>query len=122
MLCGNCGHKMRPGEEVCSICGTELGHAPPKKGSDPSLYKKNLKSEARAVLISVFLPGMGIYYAGRVKGAVYFFWFVVMSVILFFIPFGHIVILLGWLFLIYKSYETVRNYNHYLMTNGRPPW
>jgi len=122
LFCGNCGHEMRPGEEVCSICGTEPGYAPPENGPDPSLYKKNLKSEAGAVLISAVLPGMGILYAGRAKGALYFIGFVILSMMMYLVPLGFVIIFLGWLFLIYKSYETVRSYNSYLMTNGRPPW
>ncbi len=122
MFCSNCGHEMKPDEGACEICGTKAGHTPQTGNPNPSNYKMNIKSEVLAILISVLLPGLGILYAGQAKGVIYFFGFVIFSVIMFFLPLGFIFVFLGWLFLIYKSYETARNYNRYLMTNGHPPW
>lgn len=113
---------MKPDEGVCEICGTKAGYAPPVRNAGSSSYKMNMKSEALAILISVLLPGLGILYAGQAKGLLYFFGFIIFSAIMFFVPLGFILVFLGWLFLIYKSYETARDYNRYLMTNGHPPW
>jgi hypothetical protein len=113
---------MNPDEGTCEICGTKAGHAPPARDTDPSGYKRNMKSEALAILISALLPGLGILYTGQAKGLLYFLGFIIFSAIMFFVPLGFVLVFLGWLFLIYKSYETARNYNRYLMTNGHPPW
>lgn len=81
------------------------------------------KSELIAILISVFLPGLGVLYAGQAgRGLMFFIGFAILSAILLFIPLGILLILLGWLYLIYASYRTAVEYNRYLMTNGRAPW
>ena len=71
-FCPNCGKETAPGAVFCASCGRPLQGMPQVPPYlQPSYYSR--KEEAIAAILSLFIPGVGQMYVGRiVRGIIIF--------------------------------------------------
>lgn len=81
-FCSSCGETIKKDAEICPECGVSQDGGSENQQKDPGI----------AALISLFIPGIGHYWAGNESHGIYWFlgtsiWYVVMFVG-FFLVFG----------------------------------
>ena len=106
MFCPHCGAENSDSATFCSKCGRTFG-TEIEKNTKSVKSNGNSKSMFLAMLLSFFLTGIGIAYAGNVKkGLVYFAIGIVLSILNSYVSsiFG----LFMFIFLIYALYATYK--------------
>lgn len=106
MFCPHCGAENSDSATFCSKCGKTFGTEIEKstKSSNGS------KSMFLAMLLSFFLTGIGIAYAGNVKkGLIYFGIGIILSILNMYVSsiFG-IFVFVFWIFALYVTYKEVK--------------
>lgn len=100
--CSNCGYKLGSDFKFCPNCGNNI-NAPVKT---QSVILKKEKSMILAVILSIFLPGLGQIYLGLDnKGAILLVAYVV-SAILILLIIGFILVIIIW---IWALIDTIRS-------------
>ena len=123
-FCPNCGSQVRDGVKFCDKCGTQMpAVANNQNNSNNSnlnvanymAYKSSEKSMGVAILISFFLTGLGIVYAGNVeKGLIFFIGtFLTNLICLFIFPpvIFYIIALILWIAGLILTYNEVNEAN-----------
>lgn len=100
--CTNCGYKLSGDFKFCPNCGNNINA--PVKTQNVALKKE--KSMLLAVILSIFLPGLGQIYLGLDnKGAILLVAYVV-SAILILLIIGFILVIIIW---IWALVDTIRS-------------
>lgn len=118
-FCDKCGHELKnENAKFCDKCGTELKF---KTNLQNNIANQNIpidvneKSMALAMIISFFLTGLGIAYAGNiVKGVGYFLGYLVIILIISLIFTGIIISLINiiiWIIGLVLTYQEVNEVN-----------
>ena len=116
-FCPECGNQLKDGVKFCDRCGSQVlsdSTSPNDDMTNLMLYKANEKSMIKALIISVFLPGLGIAYAGDTgKGVLYFVATIIIDVIGFFTLgiFNFIVSIPLWAGGLYLTHNEVEEVN-----------
>lgn len=109
MFCPHCGAENSDSATFCSKCGKTFGTETEK--SNKSVKSNNCsKSMFLAMILSFFLTGIGIAYAGNVKkGLVYFVIGIILSYLYSYVGgvFG-IFVFVFWIFALYATYKEVK--------------
>ncbi len=102
MFCENCGKEIPDNATFCSHCGFQIKNKVVKKAS-------NEKNMILALIISFFLTGLGIVYAGEKKKGIILF---VVALILYIIgravPILAVIAILIWAYALYETYNQVK--------------
>ena len=111
MFCQNCGKEIPDDATFCTHCGSKGGKNPNVDKTQKTLT--NNKNMIVALVISFFLVGLGIFYAGNKKKGIILF----IVGLIFYILGGGIAIfaVIGLLIWAYALYET---YNEVKIANG----
>ena len=118
-FCPDCGSQLRGDVKFCDKCGAQIQPATSSQNSGAANYmnyKAAEKSMATAMLISFFITGLGIAYAGNTEKGLIFFAvsFVTNLICLFlFIPIlFFIVAFVLWAVGLYLTYNEVNEVNN----------
>jgi TM2 domain-containing membrane protein YozV len=94
--CSKCGNQMREGSQFCDRCGTSLHPGGPgpyqQSGYSGNQYSatftmpRDEKEPIIAVILSIFLPGVGQMYVGKVLRGVLILLFLLIFSVLSFLP------------------------------------
>lgn len=131
MYCRNCGKEIPEGGRFCPECGCIVTDSPAESAApsvrtdavDPGMTC-NKRSEDLALLMSLFITGLGHIYVGKAgKGVALLIAQILCSalgVITLFTWVGSVIL---WFYGMYDSYALAKQYNTYVMShNGQPPW
>lgn len=127
-FCPECGNQLKDGMKFCDKCGSQVGVASASPNDDTAnflMYKANEKSMIKAMLISCFLPGLGIAYAGDTgKGVLYFAATIIIDIIgLFTLGIFNFIVSIplwaGGLYLTYKEVDEVNERNARVYMSNR---
>ena len=121
-FCPDCGSQIRDGVKFCDKCGAQVQTQAPSNQAVSNdgavnymMYKSTEKSIGIALLISFFLTGLGMVYAGNTeKGLIYFVCaFIINFMMLMFLrpPLFFIISLLIWITGMVLTYLEVKQYN-----------
>jgi len=93
--CSKCGNQMREGSQFCDRCGTSLqpgGPGPYQQPVYPNQYSatftmpRDEKEPIIAVILSIFLPGVGQMYVGKLLRGILILLFLPIFSVLAFLP------------------------------------
>lgn len=125
--------------KFCPVCGNPPPPPSPAQQNpppQPNVYYQNnyyqnnppisvdQKSEALAIVLSVLIAGVGQMYLGKVgRGVGILIGLIILAVIgIVTLGIGYILGIILFIWQIIDAYNLCRQYNRYLLQNGRPPW
>jgi len=120
-FCSKCGKAVTEEMNVCPNCGNVLRITP------TSRVTVGTKNPGVAAVLSLFIPGLGQIYSGRIgRGLLMLFVVVPLSAILALFFFWLLIPLLlplaVWIWNIFDANNICKEYNRRLMETGNPPW
>lgn len=93
--CFNCGHELGGDYKFCPFCGYNLK---PENSSNNKTFNTNKnKNMILAIILSVFLPGLGQIYLGLDHKGSLFLIFYVLSAILILVLIGFLLVIVIWI-------------------------
>ena len=117
-FCDKCGSKLKDNAKFCDKCGSEVKFTPNTQNTSntPNIpIQVEEKSMAIAMIISFFLTGLGICYAGNTeKGLMIFLVSIIFGILSVFIFKHGIFTLIGigiWIVGLVLTYQEVENMN-----------
>lgn len=127
MYCPNCGEGLPDGAAFCPHCGgkipgpgaTSTGYSPSGQSDTcvddvcgPTAVPREPRVEWVAVVLSLFITGLGTMYAGDVKrGAILLVLQIVFSVATLILPFLFFIPVILWIAGMVDGYMSVQRYN-----------
>lgn len=119
MICENCGTENPNNARFCRKCGKTFVIV---DGNSSGIVKKE-KNMILAVVISFFLAGLGIAYAGNIKkGALIFTVFILLVISGIISPFFRVAAILLWAYALYLTYVEVEIANDVSNPNLSQDW
>ncbi|RPF50728.1 zinc ribbon protein [Methanobrevibacter gottschalkii DSM 11977] len=103
MFCEKCGKEIPDNTRFCSNCGNQI-----KKPNNKITEEKNMYL---ALFLSIFLMGLGIYYAGNKKKGIILFIFILISNRMRKFQIFIIIAIILWIYAIYETYIDVKRAN-----------
>ena len=117
-FCDKCGSKLKDNAKFCDKCGSEVKFTPNTQNTSntPNIpIQVEEKSMAIAMIISFFLTGLGLCYAGNTeKGLMIFLVSIIVSILSIFIFKHRIFSLINigiWIVGLILTYQEVENVN-----------
>ncbi len=125
-FCPKCGKEVTEDMNVCPYCGNPLKAASPTVQAPATTISYGTKNPGIGAILSI-IPGLGQIYAGRlIRGLLFLFFGIPVSVILAVLFFWTIVALFlplaFWLWNIFDAYNVCLQYNRLLAQTGKAPW
>lgn len=117
MYCTKCGSYNENGSRFCSSCGQPLDGAMTGSFNRVQVFQKSM---GIAILLSLFIPGAGQMYTGKVaRGLIV----LVLSIVFLMTYILAIVSLVLWIYSLVDSYNLVKSWNEQLDRNPYTrPW
>ncbi len=120
-FCSKCGKVVTEEMNVCPNCGNVLRIIP------TSRVTVGTKNPGVAAILSLFIPGLGQIYAGRIgRGLLMLFIVIPLSVLLalffFWLLLPLLLPLAVWIWNIFDASNICKDYNRRLIETGNPPW
>ena len=117
MYCTKCGSYNEGGSRFCSSCGQPLDGAMTGSFNRVQVFQKSM---GIAILLSLFIPGAGQMYTGKVaRGLIV----LVLSIVFLMTYILAIVSLVLWIYSLVDSYNLVKSWNEQLDRNPYTrPW
>ena len=123
VFCRHCGKDIQSDEtRFCPSCGKPQNNV--TGGSGVMSTTLRTKNPTIALVLAIFLTGIGHIYVGKLKkGIVILIVTWILGLLTSVLIFPAIPLIVIWIWQIYDAHKQAKYYNEYLVANnGNPPW